>query len=201
MDVRRGFSEESGRPPGRRGGPVIATAVCALLALCGCDRERRDLKGPPESAPLSVTVSDLYPGGGPTEAPDPRAKMYEGNAAHIASGQRLYKWFNCAGCHANGGGSIGPALMDSQWRYGGSMERIYASIVQGRPNGMPAFKDKIPPQQVWEIAAYVRSLSGNADKLAVPSRPETMTGIPPINNINKQAPGEAARGPNDPDFH
>jgi cytochrome c oxidase cbb3-type subunit 3 len=53
---------------------------------------------------------------------------------------------------------------------------------------MPSFRDKIPPQQIWEIAAYVRSLSGNADKLAAPSRPDAMSSIPPINNIDKQPP-------------
>ena len=65
---------------------------------------------------------------------------------------------------------------------------IYASIQQGRPNGMPAFRDKIPDQQIWEIAAYVRSLSGNADKLAVQSRGDEMRSIPPINNIDRQPP-------------
>lgn len=173
----------------------------AVAGLAGCERETRDLKGPPETGPKGVTVSDLYPGASSPTPPDPRAKAYEGNAFHIANGQRYYRWFNCNGCHFNGGGGIGPALMDSQWRYGGSMERIYASIVQGRPNGMPAFKDKIPEPQVWEIAAYVRALSGNADKLAAPSRPDEMQAIPPINNINKQPPGRAARGPNDRDYH
>ena len=38
------------------------------------------------------------------------------------------------------------------------------------------------------IAAYVRSLSGNADKLAAPSRADDMRSIPPINNIDKQPP-------------
>ena len=59
---------------------------------------------------------------------------------------------------------IGPALMDADWRYGGSIEQIHASIAQGRPNGMPSFRDKIPDDQIWEIAAYVRTLSGNAPK-------------------------------------
>jgi cytochrome c oxidase cbb3-type subunit 3 len=53
---------------------------------------------------------------------------------------------------------------------------------------MPAFQDKIPDQQAWELAAYIRSLSGNADKLAAPSRADDMRSIPPINNIDKQPP-------------
>lgn len=166
-------------------------ALCLGLALpAACNRENRNLDAAgPETGPRALTVSELYPG--PASAPtppDPRAQGYEGNAAHIANGQRYYQWFNCSGCHFNGGGGIGPPLMDEKWRYGGEIEQIYASIVQGRPNGMPAFRDKIPEQQVWEIAAFVRTLSGNADKLAAPSRKEGMSGPPPLNNIDRQPP-------------
>jgi cytochrome c oxidase cbb3-type subunit 3 len=175
-----------------RGG---GAALAAVLALCGCNRENRNLDAAAaESGPHGLTVSQLYPGPAPAPTPtDPRALEYEGNATHISNGGRYFKWFNCAGCHFNGGGGIGPALMDDKWRYGGRIEQIYASIAQGRPNGMPAFRDKIPEQQIWEIAAYVRTLSGNADKLAAPSRLDEMRSIPPINNIDRQPPaGDAS---------
>ncbi|MFL5297876.1 MAG: c-type cytochrome [Phenylobacterium sp.] len=165
--------------------------ICACLALpAACNRENRNLDAAgPETGPRQLVVSGLKPGGVPATMPeDPRGKDYEGNATHIANGQRYYQWFNCSGCHFNGGGGIGPPLMDAKWRYGGTIEQIVATIQQGRPNGMPSFRDKIPDQQVWEIAAYVRSLSGNADKLAAPSRSEQMSSIPPINNIDKQPP-------------
>ena len=55
---------------------------------------------------------------------------------------------------------MGPPLMDQQWIYGGRLDQIYASIVQGRPNGMPSWARKIPDAQIWEIAAFVKSLSG-----------------------------------------
>lgn len=178
-----------------------ALAVLTVLALAACNREARDLQPIPaaESGPKSVSVSDLYPGPYPSPTPsDPRAQQYEGNAFHIANGQRYFEWFNCVGCHFHGGGGIGPALMDEKWRYGGRMEQIYASIAQGRPNGMPSFKDRIPEQQIWEIAAYVRSLSGNANKLAAPSREDAMRGPPPINNLDREPlkgdPGPAKAG-------
>jgi cytochrome c oxidase cbb3-type subunit III len=72
---------------------------------------------------------------------------------------RLYKQFNCTGCHFNGGGGIGPPLMDDQWIYGGRLDQIYNSIYQGRPNGMPAWGGKIADDQIWQIATYVRSMS------------------------------------------
>jgi cytochrome c oxidase cbb3-type subunit 3 len=167
---------------------VMACAAAAGLALAGCDRESRDLNPTPapESGPKAVSVSELSPG--PAGAPppdDPRAREYEGNALHIANGQRDFKRFNCVGCHFNGGGGIGPALMDEKWRYGGKMEQIYDSIARGRPNGMPAFQDKIPETEIWEISAYVRSLSGQANKLAAPSRQDAMRSTPPVNNADK----------------
>jgi cytochrome c oxidase cbb3-type subunit III len=162
----------------------LATAALAALLLAACDRETRPLSSTAESPPPQPALSDLRPAGGPPPPPDARGPAYEGNAAHIANGQRYYEWFNCKGCHFNGGGGIGPALMDDKWRYGGEIEKIYATIEQGRPNGMPAFKDKVPETQIWQIAAYVRSMSGLADKLAAPSRQDGMRGPPPLNNAD-----------------
>ena len=172
---------------------VGAAGFCAALVLAGCQREYRDLHPAAETAPRFTELSDLYPGGARPPAPDPRDAAYEGNAQHIANGQRYFTWFNCSGCHFNGGGGIGPALMDNTWRYGGRIEQIYDSIAQGRPNGMPAFRDKIPPGEIWEIAAYVRSLSGHANKFAAPSRRDAMRSTGPVNNVNpKPLAGDAA---------
>jgi cytochrome c oxidase cbb3-type subunit 3 len=110
---------------------------------------------------------------------DPRAPDYENNAFHISQGQRLFGWFNCSGCHFHGGGGMGPPLMDAKWRYGGKMEDIVYSILNGRPNGMPAWKDKITAQQAWQLAAYVRSLSGQSRKDAVSARSDEMAVTPP----------------------
>ena len=68
---------------------------------------------------------------------------------------------NCTGCHFNGGGGMGPALMSGHWRYGGRIEQIYESIAQGRPNGMPSWQFVLQPQQIWDLAAYVKSLSAS----------------------------------------
>lgn len=173
--------QRRGRRAFRARGALKAIAAATLcLAAAACDRERRDYDPRPfaETAPQLVEVSQLRPAGMPAPAPDPRAKIYNNSAWHISQGQRLFNWFNCSGCHANGGGSIGPSLMDDRWRYGGSMEDIYASISEGRPNGMPAWREKIPAAQIWELAAYVRSLSGNAPSAAEGSRQEAMASIP-----------------------
>jgi cytochrome c oxidase cbb3-type subunit 3 len=157
-----------------------------LAALCSCDREERQGRGKPVSETVPTASPDtVFIATQKLPLLDARALSYERNASAISEGQRLYNWMNCSGCHFHGGGGMGVALMDDKWRYGGRIEEIYATIVQGRPNGMPAFKDKIPEAQVWEIAAFVRSMSGNADKLAAPTRADEMRSTPPISNQNK----------------
>jgi cytochrome c oxidase cbb3-type subunit 3 len=158
---------------------TVACLIGVIVAILpACERERRELTSSPEPAPSASTIA--------TGQGDARGRGHEGNAFDIAQGQRYFRWYNCNGCHANGGGGMGPALMDAQWRYGGEIAQIYASIEQGRPNGMPAFGERLGPTQIWQLAAYVRSLSGQADKLAAPSRADAMRSIPPINNINRQ---------------
>lgn len=183
--------------------PNSSRLALALLGagslLAACDRERREYHGP---APMpakdgvgQVSPTSLHVGGAPAPvAKDPQGARYEGNAFHISEGKRYYEWFNCYGCHAAGGGDIGPPLMDEEWRYGGEIEQIRASILQGRPNGMPGFSGKIPDQQVWEIAAYVRSLSGNVPKDAPMSRGDEQAGGLAKTQVDRQAvKGGAAR--------
>lgn len=92
------------------------------------------------------------------------------------------------GCHAQGGGAIGPALMNAEWIYGSSLEQIHSTIVQGRPNGMPSFAGKIQDYQVWEIAAYVRSMSGLLPSDIAPSRSDHMPATLPESAKEKEHP-------------
>jgi cytochrome c oxidase cbb3-type subunit 3 len=154
---------------------------CALLT--SCEREKRAFH---DEAPALNGVSPTSFRAGGTPKPvvkNPQADKYERNAYHISEGKRYYEWYNCYSCHAAGGGDIGPPLMDDKWRYGGEIEQIYASIVEGRPNGMPSFAGRIPDQQVWEIAAYVRAMAGNAPKDAVPARGDEMKNTKPLTQI------------------
>jgi cytochrome c oxidase cbb3-type subunit 3 len=143
--------------------------VAAVAALGGCDTHHRAATyAPLAQDQLAVTpVSHLYPGGRPPPPVDPRAELFAKDPVHIANGKRYFTWYNCSGCHFNGGGGIGPAFMDAKWIYGGSLTEIHNSIAQGRPNGMPVWGGKIPDAQIWEIAAFVKSLSiPSADDVA-----------------------------------
>jgi cytochrome c oxidase cbb3-type subunit 3 len=78
--------------------------------------------------------------------------------------------------------------MDDVWIYGSEPQNIYATIVQGRPNGMPSFRGKIPDQQVWEIVAFVRSLSGQLPKDVAPGRSDEMYAHKPPSSTPKEQP-------------
>jgi cytochrome c oxidase cbb3-type subunit 3 len=156
-------------------------AIALLALVCGCDRDRQEPRGKPlgETVPMAAAPDTIFPGGGRPAPLDARAAAYEGNAYAIAQGQQLFTWMNCVGCHSHGGGGMGPALMDGKWRYGGRIDQIVASIANGQPNGMPSWRGKLTSQQIWQLAAYVRTLSGQARKDSVGARAETMSNSPP----------------------
>ena len=158
-----------------------------IAALCSCDREERQSRGKPVSETVPTASPDTVFMSTQTLPPlDARAKSYERNASAISEGQRLYNWMNCAGCHFHGGGGMGVALMDDKWRYGGRIDQIVASIAEGRPNGMPAWRGKLTEQQMWQIAAYVRSLSGQVPKDAVSARADETSNTPPQTQVKRE---------------
>jgi cytochrome c oxidase cbb3-type subunit III len=177
-----------------------------LFLLPGCKREERPLRVEPSATDVArkVEISEVVPGLPPTTqaALSQDIKLdkndYEKSAFLLSEGQRLYKSFNCKGCHASGGGGdIGPALIDDEWLYGYEPQQVYASIVQGRPNGMPAYGRRITEHQAWELTAYVRSMSGQVSQSAAPGRADHSRTAPPPNRIDPVQPkntGESKSG-------
>ena len=164
----------------------------AALTLAACDREEHHSRAKPlgETVPAGESPPTIFPGSSSPPALDMRAGLYDNNANAIAKGQELYLQMNCVGCHSHGGGGMGPPLMDDEWRYGGRIDQVATTIAEGRPNGMPAWRGKLTEDQIWYLAAYVRSLSGLPSKDAVSSRsesmsagtPQTLTPHPETNN-------------------
>ncbi|MGH6648238.1 c-type cytochrome [Aquabacterium sp.] len=170
--------------------------ACCLAMMAACEREKRDFSPPqgPASAPkvrqVSVQAGQAL-GTAPPHAPALPSTPYtvEGNAYAVSQGKRLFRWFNCSGCHApGGGGDWGPALSDDVWLYGAAPANIFASIVEGRPNGMPSFGGHIPEDQVWQLVAYVRSLSGQLRKDVAPGRADALQDSPPESARDREAP-------------
>lgn len=153
---------------------LLGFVTLCLCGVVGCKREQRQFQSPPATyQSVDVTQSDIQPG---AQAPAPTRNNPSDQHAYDASeGKRLFTQYNCSGCHFNGGGGIGPPLMDQLWVYGDKPENIYATIIEGRPNGMPSFRHKIPDSQVWQLVSYVRSLSGQLRKDVAPSRSDDMT--------------------------
>jgi cytochrome c oxidase cbb3-type subunit 3 len=166
-------------------------AAAALTALGACEREERETRAnptPTESAERDLRLVDLQPGQ-PSPAPRPGVgKRYEENAWHVSEGKRLFQWFNCVGCHGNGGGGMGPPLMDDTWIYGGEIQNIAATILQGRPNGMPSFRGRIPEEQVWQLAAYVRSMPRHVRKDVAPGRSDDLNAKPTESSMPRTSP-------------
>lgn len=144
---------------------LAAIALAGLLATGAVLAQGEKPADQPAAAEqekqLIIPQSPLAPGpGDPVWERPASAADYDGNDEMIQAGQQLYSAMNCVGCHANGGGGMGPPLIDDAWIYGSSIEHIVSSIREGRPNGMPSFRGRLPDEQIWQIAAYVRSLPG-----------------------------------------
>lgn len=158
----------------------VAAVLFGLLVLPGCDREKRDLRLDPPALEAFDAVATLPNGigGAPPDIDAAMGKPYENNAYQLSQGKRLYEWFNCTGCHANGGGAAGPAFLDGWWRYGPDMVSIFVSIQDGRPHGMPAFRDKLTTDQIWQLAGYVQTIGMYSAKTASSSRNDEMQSRP-----------------------
>jgi cytochrome c oxidase cbb3-type subunit III len=153
---------------------LVLLPLTFALAAAGCERERRSHREAPPGTDVSsrLQVTELQPG---PAIPVENIGAFQENRWAIAQGQIYYMQFNCAGCHAPGaGGGIGPPLNDAEWIYGSEPEQVVASIAEGRPNGMPAFRGKINDTQMWQLAAYIRSLSGLTPRDTWPARSDHM---------------------------
>lgn len=173
--------------------PMSLLLIPLGFFFSACEREKRSFEPAPSAELVQFTrLINLQAGAGtevPPVAEDARVK-FEENAYALSEGKRLFAAFNCVGCHAHGGGDIGPPLMDGQWIYGGEPEQIFCTIVEGRPNGMPSFGGRIPEYQLWQLVAYVRSLSGQVPSDAAPGRDDDAQSVPPENSREQEGPAQ-----------
>ncbi len=87
--------------------------------------------------------------------------MQPDNAEWLAVGQTVYKT-NCQSCHApDGSGLVGPNLTDDYYKNVKKLGDILDVIANGAANGnMPAWKNRLHPNELVLSAAYVASLRG-----------------------------------------
>ena len=92
------------------------------------------------------------------DTPNPLA----GSGDAVEAGHVLFGKMNCAGCHAYDlTGGMGPDLTDAVWLYGGKPGEIFHTIADGTPRGMPAWKDKLTSDQIWQLVSYIQSKKAN----------------------------------------
>ena len=105
-------------------------------------------------------------------ARDPNEDIYIGKKEHIAAGEQLYS-IACSGCHGPGGeGGRGPNLVIGPAAQNKKPTQIYSAIKIGVPGGdMPPF-GSMSEEQLWQMTAYVSSLSRPAYEVDVPGDPE-----------------------------
>jgi cytochrome c oxidase cbb3-type subunit 3 len=144
---------------------VLLVLLVALISPAAAQQNPADTMGSTAQNPtqgdnklLQVPLNTFVPGAASVR---PKIKTPDlQDSAAIQRGMRAYNAFNCVGCHmSNGGGGMGPALSNSLFIYGGEPENIYLTIVQGRPNGMPAWGAVLPEDITWDLVAYVLSIS------------------------------------------
>ena len=156
---------------------------------------------------LEVPITTVYPGG---VKPSPETSNPPDDPEAVQRGMRYFNQFNCIGCHApNGAGGMGPALSNHVFIYGSEPANIYLSILQGRPAGMPVFGGLLPDQVIWDVVAYIRSISRapkgqwgttvSADGFSTEQVPaEFLTTTEPWEHLNPfsygQAPFEKPKG-------
>ena len=113
---------------------VVTITTAVALLLTACEREnRRFSENPPTAAPTAsaLVVSQLQPGPAVVE---PKIEApYDDNAWAVSEGKALFNAMNCSGCHFQGGGGIGPALMDEEWIYGSEPQQIFSTIAPDQP--------------------------------------------------------------------
>jgi len=150
---------------------VVIVAAIWLIFMPGsspdtASREASSYSGMvPAAQLLRVPVTGIYPGGN-TAGLNPNMKNPLANDPDaVARGAKDFDNFNCSGCHmAHAGGGMGPALSDAKWLYRSSDANIYLDIYQGRGAGMPAFGAMLPDRTIWELVAYIKSISHKPPK-------------------------------------
>ena len=95
----------------------------------------------------------------------------------IAAGGSAFKVY-CSQCHGSGaqGGPGYPNLNDDAWIWGGDIDAIHATIAHGvrfdtdedtRISDMPAFGDILESDEIRQVSAYVKSLTGTPSDTAL----------------------------------
>jgi cytochrome c oxidase cbb3-type subunit III len=140
---------------------ALVTGSILVSAAVAQQPARGQPTAPPEGRAAFVPLGDVA-GGLQSGVSGQIDNPFAGQAEAIAQGKQLFTKMNCAGCHNyDGSGGEGPALADRYWRYGGTPVDIFKSIYEGRPQGMPAWGQALPPQDIWKLVTFIQAFGGS----------------------------------------
>jgi cytochrome c oxidase cbb3-type subunit 3 len=143
---------------------LLGLLMAAALVCSACSKSHGGAQAEPASTPpdhSSSTPLGQRAGTGDSDKSLATENPYEGSKQAAREGQQIYLAMNCTTCHAyDGSGNQGPDLTDTRWRYGGLPIQVFNSIHDGRPQGMPSWKDKLTDDQIWKLVTYVESFGG-----------------------------------------
>ena len=93
-------------------------------------------------------------GGAPATAPLKEGKRGD----YRALGKKEFAE-RCASCHGTDArGGIGPDLTRKEFKFGKTDTSVTESITEGRPGGMPAFKNDLSREKIEGLTQYILSL-------------------------------------------
>ena len=114
-------------------------------------------KGEPQAQQQDATATSTPP---TPVAPTTAAAVATSEAAPPAGeidGQKLFAK-HCAGCHgADGKGAFGPDL-SGDYQYSKTKLAVQESIFSGRPGNMPAFGQKLSPEEIVALTDFILNL-------------------------------------------
>jgi mono/diheme cytochrome c family protein len=89
----------------------------------------------------------------------------------IATGKALYEE-NCTNCHGADGAKVAKAnFADQQFMASRSASDLSQATAQGNGQDMPGFSGKLSEDDLWALAAFVRTISFQASEVAAISTP------------------------------
>jgi cytochrome c oxidase cbb3-type subunit 3 len=132
---------------------LIVWAVCfmAYYLFSGWSSQEEFAR---EKAKQESLTKQSQGGEAPAAGVHPEGKKED----YLALGKKVYIE-RCVPCHgADAKGGIGPDLTRKEFKYGKSEQAIAATIAEGRPGGMPSFKNDLSHEKIEGLVKYLLSL-------------------------------------------
>lgn len=103
--------------------------------------------------------------------------VLDNSAPALSTGKTVFE-SNCAACHAiDGGGGVGPNLVDQYWIHGSDIKDVFTVIKYGViEKGMVPWEDQLSPQEIQDVGSYILSLQGSNPAAPKDPQGELVTG-------------------------